>query len=241
MKRSLPILLAVTTVVFAACSQSTAPATDNSGVWKSNNGRAILVFDETSWDSSAYLYDSTQGRVVPTATVGTLNFEIGDTGLTWGGKQHVGMFYGQNGSQYAAYESNGDFSFGDSSYDGITWKTFPTGSHRTIADPIVDSTDAYGYHTFASDFRSFVGTESLTLATGETYSSEHVREISVNSYSSPNSYADSSRDVVDYWYVPTIGFFAKMTDDHTSSSISSNDTSFDHSTGTLILTMYGPK
>jgi hypothetical protein len=133
-----------------------------------------------------------------------------------GGKSNVSRFADLSESDskpaiFISYESNGDISFGGPFNDtasSFRWTTYPTGSHKTISDPKVDTFE-FSSHIVESGDRSYVGTETITAA-GRNYSTSHVRVTSrFLDVDTSGSFADSSNTTLDYWFAPSIGFIAK--------------------------------
>jgi hypothetical protein len=127
--------IASSALCLSACSSSTEPA--SSDIWKSPDVGSVYVFNGTT--TTTTVTDSTRTSI----DQGSASFVVDRTGQTMGGKSNVTRFEGSQGPNIA-YESNGDFSIGDSNSNGWEWTTYPAGSHTTISSPNVDSLDMYG-------------------------------------------------------------------------------------------------
>ncbi len=140
------------------------------------------------------------------------------TGQHLGGK--VGVIgcldrAGTAGTFFYNIETNGDLSYGDSTPNAsngftYTWTTFPTGSQKTIAAPVVDTVEA-GIPIFRSDVRTFVGTENITTPAGP-FSTLHVRETSINVIGNGSTSGCNASDtaITDTWFAPSIGIYVKI-------------------------------
>ncbi len=203
--KKLTVLVSLLSLVsiMAACSQSAAPT--QTAAWPAPKVGKIYVFQ-----------DLTDPR--------TDTIEITSTGQTVAGKSNVVRLRavsseGDTSLGFYNLESNDDFTFGDSSYSGLStdtprfrWTTFPTGSSQAISDPSVDTMDG-PYHDVETGARTFIGTETVTVPAG-TFSTVRVRYNWYHSYTmdTANAIGDMTHQTLDYWFVPSLAMFVKATD-----------------------------
>jgi hypothetical protein len=222
-------------IFFAACS-SPSGGPGSSIAWKNAKQGNVYIFKDYQID--------TLGRLgIPTVEVDS----VVTSGLSIGGKANasevlesvVGNF--SLFSYYIAYDANGDFELGDSSYsapNGFMWIDFPTGTQRT--NVIRDTSGDNGYDKF-SEYQaiSYVGYESVQAA-GKTFNAMKIKLDSRSSSSSTN-YSDASETVEYFWFVPEIGFFVKAEMHDTSSSDSNGYKTSSSSGGMFVLDSYSLK
>lgn len=129
-----------------------------------------------------------------------------------GGKANVTTFTSEQGDGLRiAYELNGDFSLGDSSYTGWEWTTYPVGSHATLSSPSFDSVDPYGTRHVSTRMRSYAGQETITLG-GRSYVASKVVEATTRLDSSESS-SYRTQDFLTIWWVPELKLFGKWSED----------------------------
>jgi hypothetical protein len=202
--------------VLASCSQSSDTSQNNGG---GNSVNWIIPAVGTE-----YVFQSTtQG--LPKSIFDTLS--ILQTGQHIGDKTGViGCLdkTGSAGTFFYNIENNGDLSYGDSTPNdagGFTyeWTTFPTGSQKPIANPLVDTVEA-GIPIFRSDVRTFVGAENLITAAGPL-ATLHVRETSINIIGNDSTLGCNASDtaVVDTWFAPSIGIYVKVVNTGTTDGV----------------------
>jgi hypothetical protein len=226
-----PLSCLLFALVLGSCSQSSNTSlngnTQSAVPWVIPNSGTAFVYELTGINP----------KVHPVDTIFILT-----TGQHLGGKTGVigcEDKAGTAGTFFYNIEENGDISDGDSTTNShgvttFTWTTFPTGSLKPIADPVIDTVES-GIHIFRSNLRTFVDTEQLTTLAG-TFSTLHVREVSISINHSNDSLNFNASDttVMDKWYAPSIGLYAKVV-----SSGTSNGQPFDQSETDLI--KYLPK
>lgn len=220
--------------IVVGCTQSTAPVAGSSDLWKDPSIGSEFVLNDSYTDTS--LDGVSSGNSV-------IAYQVLDSNMTIGGKTHVMEF---TGGLYAAYEQNGDFSIGDSTYtydgyeyvSGFQWIAFPTASGGTINDRPIDSVDyAYGDTMIQRGSRSFVDRETLTIG-GRQFQAV---KIALHYYSADYSSSGRSETTENSfaWFIPEIGFFGKETMDIVSHNTDPYSPSYDHQTGLTELSMFG--
>ncbi|MDP4221432.1 MAG: hypothetical protein Q8916_09225 [Bacteroidota bacterium] len=184
----------IVAVVAAGCSNSSEPG----------NPRVTVAFGAGStFRFNNYRIDTLGNFNYPSTSLDSVEA----VGLTVGGKtnvirineKHPGDFKGFD--YFIAYEPNGDFSIGDSSYSiygGIDWETYPTGSHLTsVFDTVLSGGELE--HTEIS----YADNEMIQVA-GRNFNAVKIRMDAMlyDSYYHFSEYAY-------LWYVPEINFFVK--------------------------------
>ena len=189
----------------------------SAGIWTIPGIGTIYLFQDGDPNGSG----QTQSTTLTVSSVGQhMNGKTNVVGLTETSSDSSGSQ--NNGIFYYAIEPNGDISLRDSSSSGIKWTTYPTGSRTTISDPRIDSITSFGEHIIQTSTRSYVASENVTTLAG-TFAAIHITETSFSLFKdSIGSFADSSLNVSDFWFTPSIGFFAKVVE----SSISNGQPSF---------------
>jgi hypothetical protein len=202
-------------ILLGGCAESTAPASGPI-VWKNPPIGELITWSGTAVDSSQYGFTE---QLQDT-------FRVIDSNLNIGGKIHVNELSYSDGvfteNIFTAYEANGNFSIGDSAYNGYTyeikWTTYPTASGGSITDPpIVDSVTEYGDTISETGSRTYVDEETITIG-GISY-----QAIRLNAKYSDGDIAlgDQETGVENaiFWFFPEIGFFGKGSVDEVSISI----------------------
>jgi hypothetical protein len=203
------------TVLLSSCNQGGSTSINDgggsAGMWTIPGVGTVFTYAIIEPDSTG----------LPSAD--TFQFVVTATGQQFAGKSNVvrvtTTVAGQPSSDGDySIESNGDISLDDSVAPGdITWTRYPTGSKQTITDRPTDTT-SFGERTITTDAQSFIGPENLTTAAGK-FSTLHVQEVTTTieidteaGFNDPN---DTSIDIQDYWFAPSIGIFVKETDSQT--------------------------
>jgi hypothetical protein len=188
-------------LAIAGCKSATEPTT-TTNAWKVPGLGSTYTFLLSRSDSSSSNIETGMDTVV---------YTVLGSGLHVDGKVDVVLFESALGTGYAYYAPNGDFMTSDSDSNGLNWTVFPTGSRGIITEPGWDSTDADGVKHFHSASRTYDGTERITLSSG-SFDAIRIRESANDSETyldgSTHTYHQSSY----YWFVPSIGFFAKLRD-----------------------------
>jgi hypothetical protein len=209
MKRLKILVLLLFFCLLASCNQGSS-TTDNGG---GSSGSWTIPGVGTEYIYTINVPDSAGNSIAD-----TLEYAVTSTGQEVAGKSNaIRMALLQNGQvqpgQGGAYviESNGDFSADDSIAPGdIIWKTYPTGSQKTISDPPVDSF-SFGTQIITTDVRSFIGSENISTVAGN-FSTLHVREvITTIEIDTTEGFSDTSVDTGNHWLAPSTGFFVKAT------------------------------
>ena len=224
-------------IVIGGCAQSTAPQqTILPSAWKNPSIGAEFTTEGSYEDSSQYGISSGPFQDM---------YQVTDSNLTIGGKTHVNELIFDGGEIiYTTYEANGDFSIGDSSYNGsatvLEWTTFPIASAGTLSDPPVDSVIADGDIVRSNNTRTFVDKETITI--GSTPFQAVRIDANYQSTETGPNYPNQDIQNSVLLFVPEIGFFGKETYDEVSSSAEYENgnyiTTEDHCTSQSELSMY---
>jgi hypothetical protein len=138
-------------------------------------------------------------------------------GLNTGGRGGViAVRYASSGELlYLHYLSNGDIEFAGDHSDGLwpawTWRTFPIGSSsRSSVVSVVDTSN--GHKRVFSDTLIAMGSEDIQVGS-HTEACAKIREQVIQFDYEGAVVASRTVYLEDYWLAPSLGFFARYSDD----------------------------
>lgn len=184
--------------LFASCNQgSVNDNIESARMWTVPDMGTVYIYQTTLTGSTSPEIDT---------------FIILKTGQHLNGKTNVVVYVdnvvGHHDTDFFNYETNGDFSFGNTI---SPWTTYPTGSRQTInLVPPVDTLEI-GEHIVQSIIRKFIGVENITTPVGEL-STLHLRDTAVDIATALDSggFSFNSSHQYDIWFAPSIGLYVKI-------------------------------
>ncbi|MFI5202311.1 MAG: hypothetical protein ACHQNE_07980 [Candidatus Kapaibacterium sp.] len=202
--RSTPWILPI--ILLASCTHSTSPGGDGSGtsgIW------------HIPGKGTDFLFRRTIGTIQDSA-----DYQVVATGIQAGGKGNLVEMGVTEGSLvqwpgFLAFEANNDISVGnvnDGNLSLVSWNRYPTGNHQVVTQTVADSSLGAGLELNQIANYSYVDSESLSTAVG-TFSTLHTQvAIWKNTFDTSGYVNDTSRDTVDDWFAPSLGFLVKETE-----------------------------
>ena len=225
-------LLIVAGAIIGGCKGS---ATDPNG----NNNTHIDIGDSIPRLHSNYSYVKSQldmsNNIIPGNTFSGHIAFVNSTGLQIYGKNNVYFVLDDADTCYYAYESNSDVSiylqnpgylqnhsYGENTDETLQtianlvfhhWITLPIATKDTgrivynATDTIIVSGDPISTTILAK--ADFVGDSSITLAGGEILAAKHCK-ITITAVFDPSRYSVTVSHIRNIWFVPKIGYIAKL-------------------------------